>query len=102
MTIAKVLVNEFISRFGIPRQIHTDQGTQFESKLFQNLCQLLDVDKTRTTALHPQSDGMVERFNKTLEDMISKYIITDQRHWDSSLSLLLMAYRYSKHESKGY
>ena len=92
LTIAKVLVNDFISRFGLPRQIHTDQGTQFESRLFQNLCSLLGIDKTRTTALHPQSDGMVERFNKTLEDMISKYITVDQRNWDASLQLLMMAY----------
>ena len=102
LTIARALVDEFISRFGLPRQIHTDQGTQFESKLFQNLCELLDIDKTRTTAFHPQSDGLVERFNKTLEDMISKYIIVDQRSWDSSLQLLLMAYRTSEHESTGY
>ena len=102
ITIARTLVNEFISRFGVPKQIHTDQGTQFESRLFQHLCQLLDIDKTRTTALHPQSDGLVERFNKTLEDMISKYITTDQREWDSSLPLLMMAYRTSEHESTGY
>ena len=102
LTIARALVDEFISRFGLPRQIHTDQGTQFESKLFQNLCELLDIDKTRTTAFHPQSDGLVERFNKTLEDMISKYITVDQRSWDSSLQLLLMAYRTSEHESTGY
>ena len=85
LTIARALVDEFISQFGLPRQIHTDQGTQFESKLFQNLCELLDIDKTRTTAFHPQSDGLVERFNKSLEDMISKYITVDQRSWDSSL-----------------
>ena len=61
-------------------QIHTDQGTQFESDLFQDLCRLLDIDKTRTTALHPQND--VKWFN-TLEDMISK-IAVDQRGWDSA------------------
>ena len=101
-TIACTLVSQFISRFGIPRQIHTDQGTQFESYLFQDLCRLLDIDKTRTTALHPQSDGLVKPFNKTLEDMISKYIGVDQRGWDSALGLLLMAYRTAEHESTGY
>ena len=74
LTIARVSVHEFISRFGLPQQIHTDQGTQFKSRLFPDLCQLFGVDKNRTTALHHQSDGLVERFNKTLEDMIYNFI----------------------------
>lgn len=56
--VAKAFVNQFISRFGVPRQLHTDKGSQFESKLFQDLGKRLGIDKTRTTAMHPQSDGM--------------------------------------------
>ena len=48
-TVADVLVKGFISRFGVPRQLHSDQGVQFESKLFQALCQQLGIEKTRTT-----------------------------------------------------
>ena len=51
-TVAKILVNEFICRFGIPSQIHSDQGTQFEAALFQQMCHLLGMRKTRTTAFH--------------------------------------------------
>ena len=101
VTIANVLVNEFISRFGVPLLLHSDQGSQFESSLFQELCLLLDIDKTRTTAYHPQSDGLVERFNLTLENMLSKYIASDQRDWDSHLPMLMLAYRSSIHESTG-
>ena len=101
VTIANVLVNEFISRFGVPLLLHSDQGSQFESSLFQELCSLLDIDKTRTTAYHPQSDGLVERFNLTLENMLSKYIASDQRDWDSHLPMLMLAYRSSIHESTG-
>lgn len=54
-TVAKLLVEEVISRFGIPRQIHSDQDSQFESKLFQEMCQLLSIDKTKTTPYHPPS-----------------------------------------------
>ena len=75
--IAHLLVTEVISRFGVPLQIHTDQGRNFESVLFKEVCRLLDIEKTRTTPLHPQSDGMVERLNRTLEAMLSKFVQTD-------------------------
>ena len=52
-TVARVLVDEFVARFGIPRQIHSDQGRNFESKVFQEMCEALGIDKTRTTPLHP-------------------------------------------------
>ena len=60
VTVADILVDQWISRYGVPRQIHSDQGRQFESQLFQQLCARLQVDKTRTTPFHPQSDGMIE------------------------------------------
>ena len=98
--IANVLVNEFISRFWVPLLLHSDQGSQFESSLFQELCSLLDIDKTRTTAYHPQSDGLVERFNLTLESILSKYMASE-RDWDSHLPMLMLVYRFSIHESTG-
>ncbi|VDI28058.1 Hypothetical predicted protein, partial [Mytilus galloprovincialis] len=85
--------------FGIPRQIHTDQGGQFESKLFKELCEKLRIHKTRTTAFRPQSDGLVERLNRSLEDIISKYVCKNQRDLDEQLHWALMAYRSSEHET---
>ena len=64
-TVARLLVEEIIVRLGTPYVIHTDQGVQFESNLFQEVCILLQIQKTRTTPYHPQSDGMVERNNRT-------------------------------------
>ena len=61
-TVADFLVKEFISRFGVPLLIHSDQGRNFESALFFEICHLLGMKKTRTMPYHPQSDGMVERF----------------------------------------
>lgn len=58
-TVAKCLVNEVISRYGVPTYIHSDQGRQSESELYQEVCFLLGIKKTRTTLYHPQSDGMV-------------------------------------------
>ena len=62
-TVARCLIDEFFSRFGVPFEIHSDKGRSFESRLFQEMCKLLQTRKTRTTPLHPLSDGMVERMN---------------------------------------
>ena len=98
-TVAEVFVNQFVARFGAPMLIHTDQGRNFESKLFKEMCNLLGVKKTRTTAFRPQSDGLVERLNKTLGTMIAAYVSENQKTWDKDLQLLLMAYRATPHES---
>ncbi|GFY08216.1 hypothetical protein TNCV_1356271 [Trichonephila clavipes] len=60
-TVAEVLVQHWISRFGVPLQLHSDQGRNFDSAVCKRLCEILAIDKTRTTALHPQSESMVER-----------------------------------------
>jgi hypothetical protein len=57
------------------------------------------IDKTRTTAFRPQSDGLVERFNRTLEDILSKYVSQNQKDWDEQLPWALMAYRSSEHDT---
>ena len=70
-TVAKKLVDEMFCRFSPPEQLHSDQGRQFESDLVKEICELLQIRKTRTTPYHPQCNGMVERFNRTLLDMLS-------------------------------
>ena len=100
-TVAQVLVQRFFSQFGLPRQIHSDQGREFESNLFQELCQMLEIDKTRTTPWHPSSNGMVERFNKTLAAMLRQMCSEHQRDWDEHVALATMAYRASVHETTG-
>ena len=70
-SIARVLVNEFICRFGVPDSIHTDQGKNLESKLVKEICILLGVKKTCTTPY--QSGGLVERFNRTLLEMLGTF-----------------------------
>ena len=101
-TVANVLVNEFLSRYGFPRKIHSDQGSNFNSKLFAEVCQLLDIEKTRTSGYRPQSDGLVERFNRTIETMLSMFVAQNQRDWDEKLPLLTMAYRSTPQASTGF
>ena len=65
------------------------------------MCDLLGIHKTRTTPLHPQSDGMVERFNRTLEQFLSKVVQERQDDWDRHIPLFLLAYRGSVHDTTG-
>ena len=99
--VAGVLVKEFVAWFGVPLMLHSDQGWNFESIVSSEMCELLGITKTRTTLLHPQSDGMVEHFNRTLEAQLFKFVEDHQHDWDSYLHLLLMAYRTAVHESTG-
>ncbi|XP_044843600.1 uncharacterized protein LOC123349509, partial [Mauremys mutica] len=91
-TIAGELMKIF-SRVGLPREILTDQGTNFTSRLLQQVCKLLGVKQLRTSVYHPQTDGLVERFNRTLKDMLKKFPPEELRHWDQFLPPLLLAIR---------
>ena len=81
-TVASFLVNQVFTHFGVPGELHSNQGHEFESQVFCECCRLLVFHKTRTMPLHPQSDGMVERFNATIVHQLAKYYREDQRDWD--------------------
>ncbi|KAL5469186.1 hypothetical protein EMCRGX_G030404 [Ephydatia muelleri] len=101
-TVAKKLVDEVFCHFSPPEQLHSDQGRQFESDLIQELCKLLQVRKTRTTPYHPQFNGVVERFNRTLLDMLSTTVGDHPSDWDQSIRKLCMAYNSSVHSATGF
>ena len=101
VTCANILLNEIIARFGTPLDLHSDQGRNFESEIFSELCRLLEIRKTRTSARHPQCNGQVERFNKTMIKMIKSYLRGEQTNWDLNLGCLTAAYRATPHESTG-
>uniref|UniRef100_A0A0A9X4Z0 RNA-directed DNA polymerase n=1 Tax=Lygus hesperus TaxID=30085 RepID=A0A0A9X4Z0_LYGHE len=101
-TVAKGLVDTVISRFGVPRELHTDQGRCFESAVFKEVMSLLGIHKTRTSPMHPRSDGQVERFNRTLIDMLAKVIDIRQDDWDLRLPFALLAFRASEHSSTSF
>lgn len=66
------------------------------------LCRLLGINKTRTSPYQPQSDGMIERFNRTLLSMLSFYVDDNQQNWDVLLPYVMMAYRSSVHSSTDF
>ena len=60
--------------FGIPEKILSDQFTNFTSQVVDSLWELFDVHTLRTTAYHPQADGITERFNRTIKDMLTQFV----------------------------
>ncbi len=101
LTIAKLLVEHIISRHGVPRELLSDRGPAFLSRLLKEVCTLMGIKKSNTTAYHPQTDGLVERFNRTLTDMLAKTVERDGKNWDIRLPYVLFAYRSSPQESTG-
>lgn len=89
-TVAAAFVNIWVSRFGVPQQIITDQGRQFESKLFRELAKLLGSRVTHTTPYHPQANGLIERWHRTLKSALRCY---ENKDWVSALPLVMLGLR---------
>src|SRR5206468_2916603 len=101
-TVARALFDVVISRYGIPLQLLSDRGTEFENGLLLELCRLLGMDKIRTIAYKPSTNGAIERFHRTLNAMLAKVINESQRDWDSKLPAVMAAYRAASHEATGF
>ncbi|XP_052767942.1 protein NYNRIN-like [Mya arenaria] len=96
---AKIVVDHVVNRWGTPLAIHSDQGTAFESRLFKELCELLAVKKTRTSARNPQGNGQVERANRTIVKMVRAFLSEEQDDWDVHLGCIANAYRATPHQA---
>ena len=91
---------KLFSVYGHPEVFHSDQGCNFESSILTQTLEAFGVHKSRTTAYHPQGDGMVERFNRSLLQLLRAYV-DKQDDWERYLPLVLYAYRTSVHSSTG-
>ena len=98
-TVAKVLVEQLFSRFGMPYQLLSDEGPEFGSDLFLEMCRWMDIDKIRTSPYRPACNGMLERYYRTLNSMLRKIVEENQRDWDTMVQCVMAAYRVSVHEA---
>lgn len=99
---AKALYENFVCHYSFPARLHSDQGRNFESSVIKELCELANVKKTRTTPYHPMGNGMVERFNQTLINMLGTLETSQKSDWKSYVAPLVNAYNSTKNETTGY
>jgi len=98
-TIAKVLVEQVFTRFGVPLSMH--QGKEVDGRIMNEVCRLFGIEKLRTSPYKP-STNQVERFRRTLNSILAKSVSEHQRDWDVRLPFAMAAYRASRHESTEY
>jgi transposase InsO family protein len=99
---AKLLLQHFIYRFGIPKRLHSDQGGSFEAKVIKVLCEAHGIKKSRTTPYHPEGDGITERFNRTLLNMLRTLENDEKQDWKSHIARLVHAFNCTPHSVTGF
>ena len=99
--VARKLVYEIVARYGAFRELHSDQGTNFGSKVVLEVCRLFGIHKTRTTPYHPRSDGFIVRSFRTLGRCLKAACRETKQEWDELVPLIMMSYRATPQASTG-
>ena len=90
-----------MTRHCAPQTLLSDPGPNFQSALVKETCKMMNTSKLNTTAYHPQTDGLVERFNSTFVQTLSMFVISNENDWDEHLPQILFAYRVSPNATTG-
>ena len=101
-TTAQAFFDNFVTYYGIPYKIHSDQGGSFEGKIIKELCDITGISKSRTTPYHPMGNGMTEKYNRTLLDMLGTLQPEQKSKWKDHVRPLIHAYNCIRHESTGH
>ena len=100
-TVAEAMIDVF-SRVGLPEEILSDLGTQFTAEVMKETCRLLQIKQMTTTPYNPKCNGLVERFNGTMKQMLKRLCEEQPKKWDRFINALLFAYREVPQESTGF
>ena len=101
LAVAQAFCYHWVFVYGMPKTLLSDNGTQFSSKFFQACCIELGIKQVFTTAYHPQCNGQVERFNRTILSQLRAYVGEHQNDWDLYHGALTYSYNNQIHSSTG-
>jgi len=101
-TIAEAFVTNFVCTHGIPKTILTDQGTEFLSKIFNEVCKLLQINKINTSPFRPESNGGLERSHRVLAEYLRHYVDKKLNNWDNYLPYSFFVFNSTPHSATGY
>ena len=99
--VATAILHQWTARYGVPREILSDQGAEFESAVFRHICKIMGIRKIRSSPYHPMANGGVERLNRTLKSLLLGHSSQDREQWDQTLPFCMWAYRSNVHHSTG-
>ena len=100
-TVAVAFVEAWIMKYGPPKTLISDNGKQFAAKFFQALCSVLGLSNIFTSLYHPQTNGQVERYNRTILAILRNYVNEHQDDWNRYATALTYAYNNHVHRSTG-
>lgn len=101
-TTARLLIDHFLLPYGIPEKLHSDQGANFLSKVISELCSLFGIERSRTTPYHPMGNGLCERFNRSLLNMMGCMSEDQKKKWPKYVATMVYAYNCVPHTSTGF
>jgi len=101
-TVAKGLVERVFLIHEVPIQLLSDRGAEFKGSIFKKVCELLGVEKLRTTAYKPSTNGALERIHRTMNTMLSKVVDEKQKDWDTRVAFVMTAYKAPVHGATGF
>ena len=100
-TVAKVLIEEWIPHYGVPLRLHSDQGKSFDAEVIRCLCEHYSIQRSRTTPYNPQGNGVCERFNRTLHDLLRTLSKEQKRKWPQYIKEMVFFYNSTPHKTTG-
>ena len=101
-SVADALMDIWLPRYGFPLFLNSDHGNEFDNTMIHKLSEPLGTVKTKTTPYHPRSDGLVERFNRTLLAMLAMFVSRKHDNWDDLLPFMMLAYNTTVHTTTGF
>ena len=101
-TVADLIIDQIFPRFGSCLQLVSDNGTENVNKIVRETFQRLKIDHVTTSVYHPQSNAEVERFHRTLHDILAKKVADNPQTWDLNLNQALAAIRFNVSESSKF